>query len=171
LSNSFGINPGAHGTAGGAVTPNANGGVTPHANVTGKFSQTTGGIKGSRDLSNSSGIIPVARGTAGGGVAPNANVGSGRPSGNPSAPGSVTGANHPSVNSSPSSPPIAGQSAPVAPVAVQGISAQAQASSRTGLAVPAEDGISTKIVPAKPCSTAARETDGSTTCVGIPSRR
>ena len=30
---------------------------------------------------------------------------------------------------------------------------------------PAEDGISTKIVPARPCSTAARETDGTTTCV------
>jgi hypothetical protein len=133
-------------------------------------------------LSNSSGIIPVARGTAAGGVAPNANVGSGGPSGNPSATGGVAGANNPSVNSGPSgkvvapwpeiagrSPPIAGQSAPVAPG--QGISVQAQASSRTGLAVPAEDGVSTKIVPAKPCSTAARETDGSTTCVGIPSRR
>jgi hypothetical protein len=135
-------------------------------------------------LSNSSGIIPVARGTAGGGVAPNANVGSGGPTGNPSAAGSVAGANNPAVNSGPSgkvvapsppvarhSPPIAGQSAPAAPVAVQGISAQAQASSPTGLAIPAEDGVSTKIVPAKPCSTAARETDGSTTCVGIPGRR
>ncbi len=29
------------------------------------------------------------------------------------------------------------------------------------------DGISTKTVRAVPCSTAARETDGSTTCVGI----
>jgi hypothetical protein len=64
------------------------------------------------------------------------------------------------------SPPIAGRSAPG-----QGISPQAELSSRTGLAVPAEDGVSTKIVPAKPCSTAARETDGTTTCVGIPSRR
>ena len=31
------------------------------------------------------------------------------------------------------------------------------------------DGISTKVVKAVPCSTAARETDGTTTCVGIPS--
>lgn len=30
------------------------------------------------------------------------------------------------------------------------------------------DGISTKVVKAAPCSTAARETDGSTTCIGIP---
>ena len=35
-----------------------------------------------------------------------------------------------------------------------------------GLAKPAADG-STKMVPAVPCTTAARETDGTTTCVGI----
>jgi hypothetical protein len=29
-------------------------------------------------------------------------------------------------------------------------------------------GISTKVVKAAPCSTAARETDGTTTCIGIP---
>ena len=40
----------------------------------------------------------------------------------------------------------------------------------TGLAKPAPDG-STKIVPAQRCSPYARETDGSTTCVGIPSTR
>src|SRR5947209_3188083 len=39
----------------------------------------------------------------------------------------------------------------------------------TGLAIVAPDGISTKIVKAVPCSTAARETDGSITCVGLPS--
>jgi hypothetical protein len=30
------------------------------------------------------------------------------------------------------------------------------------------DGISTKVVKAAPCSTAARETDGTTTCIGFP---
>jgi hypothetical protein len=40
--------------------------------------------------------------------------------------------------------------------------------SETGLNVVAEDGISTKTVAAVRCSTAARETDGTTTCVGIP---
>jgi hypothetical protein len=30
---------------------------------------------------------------------------------------------------------------------------------------------STKIVPARPCGKAAHETDGTTTCVGIPGRR
>src|SRR5229473_3385959 len=39
---------------------------------------------------------------------------------------------------------------------------------QTGLDVVADDGISTKTVKAVPCSTAARETDGTTTCVGIP---
>ena len=36
-----------------------------------------------------------------------------------------------------------------------------------GLSKVAPDGVSTKIVRAVPCSTAARETDGTTTCVGI----
>jgi hypothetical protein len=43
--------------------------------------------------------------------------------------------------------------------------------SPTGLAVPAEDGVSTKTVPSRPCSTAAKETDGTTTCVGIRDKR
>ena len=40
--------------------------------------------------------------------------------------------------------------------------------SQTGRDVVASDGISTKTVKAVPCSTVARETDGSTTCIGIP---
>jgi hypothetical protein len=42
--------------------------------------------------------------------------------------------------------------------------------SDTGLDKVADDGISTKTVRAVPCSLAARETDGTTTCVGIPDR-
>jgi hypothetical protein len=37
-----------------------------------------------------------------------------------------------------------------------------------GLNVVGPDGISTKVIRAVPCSTAARETDGTTTCIGIP---
>src|SRR4030081_1895788 len=37
-----------------------------------------------------------------------------------------------------------------------------------GLNVVAADGVSTRTVKAVPCGVAARETDGSTTCVGIP---
>jgi hypothetical protein len=32
----------------------------------------------------------------------------------------------------------------------------------------ASDGVSTKVVKAAPCSATAHETDGSTTCIGIP---
>ena len=39
---------------------------------------------------------------------------------------------------------------------------------QTGRDVVASDGVSTKTVKAVPCSTVARETDGSTTCIGIP---
>jgi hypothetical protein len=31
--------------------------------------------------------------------------------------------------------------------------------------------VSSKTVPARPCTTAAKETDGTTTCVGIPDKR
>jgi hypothetical protein len=41
----------------------------------------------------------------------------------------------------------------------------------TGLDKVGDDGISTKTVKAVPCSVAARETDGSTTCIGIPDDR
>jgi hypothetical protein len=68
-----------------------------------------------------------------------------------------------------SSPPITGQP-PSAPVGAQGVAEQ-PASSPTGLAKTSADGTSTIIVPARPCSTAARETDGTTTCVGIPAKR
>ena len=43
--------------------------------------------------------------------------------------------------------------------------------SQTGRDIVASDGVSTETVRAVPCSTAARETDGTTTCVGIPARR
>ena|SRR5882724_8473547 len=39
---------------------------------------------------------------------------------------------------------------------------------QTGRDVVASDGTSTETVKAVPCSTVARETDGSTTCIGIP---
>ena len=39
---------------------------------------------------------------------------------------------------------------------------------QTGRDVVASDGISTKTVKAVPCSSVARETDGTTTCIGIP---
>ena len=44
-----------------------------------------------------------------------------------------------------------------------------QPGAQTGLDIVASDGVSTKTVKAVPCGRAARETDGFTTCVGIPS--
>jgi hypothetical protein len=63
------------------------------------------------------------------------------------------------------SPPITGQLAPLPPTAVHGLAEQPSGYT-TGLSRAAPDG-STKIVPPRPCSRAARETDGTTTCVGI----
>jgi hypothetical protein len=40
--------------------------------------------------------------------------------------------------------------------------------SATGLSKVADDGVSTKIVAAVRCSAAAHESDGATTCIGIP---
>ena len=42
-----------------------------------------------------------------------------------------------------------------------------EATTGSGLNVVARDGVSTKTVKAVPCGLAARETDGTTTCVGI----
>ena len=43
--------------------------------------------------------------------------------------------------------------------------------SPTGFSRPGRDGVSTVIVAARPCSVAAHETDGFTTCVGVPGKR
>ena len=78
--------------------------------------------------------------------------------------------------SQPGAPPPASAYAPLAtpvqpsdPALVQGSPLFPDA--RTGLDVVADDGISTKTVKARPCGTAARETDGTTTCIGIPAER
>jgi hypothetical protein len=63
--------------------------------------------------------------------------------------------------------PIAAGTAPLAGNAPEAGSPLFPASD-TGLDKVANDGISTKTVRAAPCGTAARETDGTTTCVGIP---
>ena len=85
--------------------------------------------------------------------------------------GNASSINSGSINSGPggttAAPPLVAQSAPPAPVAVQGFAEQEQISP-TGRAVPGPDGVSTRIVAARPCSRSARETDGITTCVGIP---
>jgi hypothetical protein len=56
-----------------------------------------------------------------------------------------------------------------APKPVQGVAEQGPFSP-TGLARPGPDGVSTVIVAPRPCGVAAHETDGTTTCIGIPDR-
>jgi hypothetical protein len=147
LNNASGFN--ALGAVGGNAAPNVNAvmpsGAPPNAGIA---DDSTG-------QGNVYGVIPAARGPAAGGPAPNGNAAS----------GDTTAA----IGNSPS-PPAIGQSTSVAPVAVQGI-AENQTFSRSGRSTVADDGVSTKIVRAKPCTSAARETDGTTSCVGIPSRR
>jgi hypothetical protein len=67
------------------------------------------------------------------------------------------------------SPPVTGQTDPVAPKRVEGIAEQPP-SSTVGRVEPGTDGGSSKITP-KPCGVAAHETDGTTTCIGIPAQR
>jgi hypothetical protein len=66
------------------------------------------------------------------------------------------------------SPPAA---RPTVPADLQGISEEQARLSTTGLARPGPDGVSTVIIAPRACGVAAHETDGTTTCIGIPSRR
>ena len=85
--------------------------------------------------------------------------------------GGTTGVPPKSVSEGGSSPPVMGQGQPVgAPGAVQGVAEQPPPST-VGLAKPGPDGVSTRIVKPIPCGVAAHETDGTTTCVGIPTTR
>ena len=64
-------------------------------------------------------------------------------------------------------PPSTHNPNPTEPKAVQGVAEQ-EPFSPTGLSIPGPDGVSTVIVAARPCGIAAHETDGTTTCIGIP---
>jgi hypothetical protein len=59
---------------------------------------------------------------------------------------------------------------PTAPKAIQSIDAEQAPFSPTALARPGPDGVSSVIVAARPCGVVAHETDGTTTCIGIPNR-
>jgi len=66
----------------------------------------------------------------------------------------------PTSSEPPSQVPTVGQAPSVGSPLLPGTS--------TGLDKVGDDGVSTKTVRAVGCGTAARETDGTTTCVGIP---
>jgi hypothetical protein len=65
-------------------------------------------------------------------------------------------------------PPAMGIGAPPRAVATPQPGSPLLPGTQTGLDKVAEDGFSTKTIKAVPCTTFARETDGTTTCVGIP---
>jgi hypothetical protein len=74
--------------------------------------------------------------------------------------GSPPAATPPPATTPSTTVPIAGSAPPVGGPLLPGTT--------TGLDKVADDGVSTKTVRSVPCGTAARETDGTTTCVGIP---
>jgi hypothetical protein len=59
---------------------------------------------------------------------------------------------------------------PTAPEALHGTADEQMRLSTTGLLRPGPDGVSTVTVDARRCGVAAHETDGTTTCIGIPKR-
>jgi len=72
-------------------------------------------------------------------------------------------ASPPAASPPPSNVPITTGSAPV-------VGSPQNPGTTVGLSRTADDGVSTDTVRAVPCTTSARETDGSTTCIGIPER-
>jgi hypothetical protein len=59
---------------------------------------------------------------------------------------------------------------PTVPESLRGTAEEQVRLSTTGLSQEGPDGVSTVTVDARPCHVAAHETDGTTTCVGIPKR-
>jgi|SRR3979490_1303920 hypothetical protein len=79
----------------------------------------------------------------------------------------------PEMMGSTPSPPTVGVAAPAPgtspnPEIVPQVGSPLLPGSQTGRDIVADDGVSTKTVKAAPCSVAAKETDGSTTCIGLP---
>jgi hypothetical protein len=77
------------------------------------------------------------------------------------APGTIGSGSAPAATAPPPAMPLAAGAVPE-------VGGPLISGSDTGLNKVADDGVSTKTVGAVPCSKAARETDGTTTCVGIP---
>jgi hypothetical protein len=170
-----GAGSGGGGTGAAGMGSAAGGGGAPAGSVGGgpPAGRVGGGAPGSND--------PASNGAAGTGY-PSLNAAGQRvvPPSNPAAglenaptAGGVIGGNTgvPAGGTSPASPPITGQTQadPASPSRFEHLAEQ-PTSSRVGRAVFGPDGVSTRIVAARPCGVAAHETDGTTTCVGIPAR-
>src|SRR4030081_1540220 len=137
----------------GGGSPGSNNPAGNGAAGTGNPSRNAGGLPG-----NATNASPgITNATTTGGV-----IGGG--TGVPSAPAPAGGMSPTAF----SKQPAPGQ-APTAARAVQGVAEEAL-SSPTGLSRRGPDGASTVIVAARPCGVAAHETDGKTSCIGIPNR-
>ena len=112
---------------------------------------------------------PVSGSGAGGALSPTIGQAPGAYTGVPAA-SDIPGGGPPPGSTGGASPSATGQAQPTdASKLVEGV-AEEPPSSGTGFAVLAADGVSTRIVAARPCGVAAHETDGTTTCVGISKR-
>jgi hypothetical protein len=161
---------GAGSGAGSAGSSGSQGGVGTSAGSAGSGATTSGGVRTNNPIAggdNSAGVRtnnPVA--------APGPSVSDSPPANAPTTGGVIggyTGTGNVGSGTVPSSPPITGQGeAPVVPPGARGVAEQAPGSN-TGRTETAADGVSTRVVPAKPCGVAAQETDGTTTCIGLPS--
>src|SRR5947207_8231151 len=74
----------------------------------------------------------------------------------------------PAATGDPTAPPPAATAPPSTVGVVPPVGSPLHPGTTVGLDKVGDDGVSTKTVKAVPCGTAARETDGSTTCIGIP---
>src|SRR6266404_787055 len=132
------------------------------------------GGSGGRGGAIGAGVGAAGMGSAGvGGGAPAGSVGGGPPAGlvGGGSTGAAPASNVPGGGTSPEAlrsqrPPTNG---PTAPKDVQGVAEEGPISP-TGLSKPGPDGVSTVILAARSCGVAAHETDGTTTCIGIPDR-
>jgi hypothetical protein len=155
------------GQVGGGPSAGAVGGGSPNSNNpagngsagTGNPSLNAVGSRAGGNDTNAPGI-PIAR-TRIGGNGDSGGVLGGVLGGVPAS--AFPGGASPEALSSQRSP----TNASTAPKDVQGV-AEAESFSPTGLTRPGPDGVSTVIVAARACGVAAHETDGTTTCIGIP---
>lgn len=137
--------------SGGGGSPGSNNPAGNGAAGTGNPSRNAIGLPG-----NPTNASPgITNATTNGGV-----IGGG--SGVPSAPQPTGGISPSALAKQPAS-----DQGPTAPNEVQGVAEEAPLSP-TGLSRPGPDGVSTTIVAARPCGVAVHETDGTTTCIGIP---
>jgi hypothetical protein len=169
-SASVGAGPPSGRVGGGAPAGAVGGGAPGTSNPAGNGAAGTGNPSlnalGSGSLGNGTNTPGLPNATSHGGAIGGGSYGS-------YTTGAAPGRTDAAGGAAPAAPNASSQEAPAAESRVspiQGLSDNAPFSP-TGWSRPGPDGLSTVIVAARPCSLAARETDGTTTCIGIPKQR